>query len=495
MTPTDWIAPAPTQPLTYCVELPGSKSITNRELVLAAIAQGESRLFGTLRARDTDLMMDGLRTLGAEIFATGTQVTVRGPLKSATAQTAPTGVPRSVECGLAGTVMRFLPPLAALQDQPVTFTADAQALARPLQEIFDLLTGLGASVHTRNNATFPFTITSAIALKDKVPQFEVDARASSQFLTAAALLAAALIGEVQRIEIRARGPVPSSPHLEMTWQCLRRRGLRVSATTMEGGDMRVVISGSVVKARDIAIEPDLSNAGPFLVAAAICGGKVGVRHWPRHTTQPGDLWRELLNEYGAEVSWEDENEDHTTLWVAASGKPGRGITRDLSGAGELVPTLAALAAHSCEASVLSGIGHLRGHETDRLAALETQLRRCGVWAQAQADALLIDPTRPVHTPAQTAGKVTIGEDAPPTQTQVKADPAAMDEPGPDAAMIGPVMETYHDHRMATFAALMGLRRPGTVVKDVATTAKTLPNFVPLWEAMTTPRAEGCDGAS
>ncbi len=495
MTLTDWIAPAPTESLDFCVELPGSKSITNRELVLAATAQGESRLCGALRARDTDLMIAGLRTLGAEIVADGSDVTVRGPLRPSSVASVETSFLRTVECGLAGTVMRFLPPLASLIDQPVTFTADEEALARPLHEILELLQQHGASVHFESEATFPFTITSPLQLPTQNVGFEVDARASSQFLTAAALLAAAAIDQVGRVSIHAHGPIPSAPHLEMTWQCLRRRGLQVQTTAFDNGDLGVTISGAQVAARNVVIEPDLSNAGPFLVAAAICGGRVGVRHWPRETTQPGDLWRELLTEYGAEVTWEDPHADHCTLWVSGSGEPGRGFNRDLSRAGELVPTLAALAAHAGEASVLSGIGHLRGHETDRLRALETELLRCGVWAKAEQDSLIIDPTRPLEGGGQAVEGGAGDRGLPSSGKQMPTPDAATGGTAATPEESGIVMETYHDHRMATFAALMGLRRPGTRVKNVATTAKTLPNFVALWEALTKPSGEGSDGAA
>lgn len=475
MTPTDWIAPVPSGDLDCRLELPGSKSITNRELVLAALAQGESRLYGVLRARDTDLMISGLRALGADLEVDGTTVSVRSPLPlsacfsppelvedavPATTSPARAATDTTIECGLAGTVMRFLPPLAALTNAPVTFTADPQALARPLTEIFDFLTGVGATVK-RGEGTFPFTVTGPLSLTSLPSQLRVDARASSQFLSSAALFAAALTATGRQLSIQACGPIPSAPHLEMTWQCLRRHGLQVQLTAHTGGDMEVRIDGEGVRPVTVQIEPDLSNAGPFLAAVAICGGKIAIPHWPVGTTQPGDAWRELLTAYGARVRLLAETDHCGTLWLESTGAPGPGFTRDMSQEGELVPTMAALAAHCSGPSELRGIGHLRGHETDRLVALETELRRCGVWASASADSIRIDPT--VKLPGFPADAAVAGADI--------------------------RMETYHDHRMATFAALMGLRRPGLRVTNIATTAKTLPDFTRLWEEMLTGKRE------
>lgn len=481
-----WPAPLADSPITADVELPGSKSETNRELVLAALAKGESHLRGALRARDTELMMRALTALGATVVDRGEVIVVRGPLFSQVSATEPVTGPAhsalpcpsprpegatangavhdrdgghhptatvTIDCGLAGTVMRFVPPLAALCGRPVTFVADKQAKTRPIDPILQVITNLGGRVSRAGSDPFPFTVCGPLLASFRPHQLtvangqqqcltiKVDAAGSSQFVSAAGILAAAL--PIERVVLEIVGEVPSRPHLEMTWECLRRRGVTVSQLDAQ----RIEIIPAALTAADVDIEPDLSNAGPFLVAAVLTAGRVRIPRWPRHTTQAGAAWVELLRRAGATVTWQAETANSGWLTVCGSGKV-NALTVDMSAWGELVPTLAALLAFASGPSHLFGIGHLRGHETDRLHALETELRRAGIGAQTDAQSLRIFP--PSGT-LRGAGE--------------------------------PVrLRTYHDHRMATFAAIIGLRRP-VIVEDVTTVSKTMPTFPSMWQRL------------
>jgi 3-phosphoshikimate 1-carboxyvinyltransferase len=192
-----------------------------------------------------------------------------------------------------------------------------------------------------------------------------------------------------------------------------------------------------VRAVDIDIEPDLSNAAPFLAAAAVTRGSVTVRGWPEHTTQAGDRLREILALMGAEV-----HPDAEGLTVTCPG-PLQGVDLDLHDVGELAPAIAALAVLAGSPSVLRGIEHIRGHETDRLSALATELTRLGAAVEERPDGLAISP-RPLH---------------------------------------GGVFRTYADHRMAQAAVIVGLAVPGVLVTDVGTTGKTFPDFPAAWSTL------------
>ncbi len=415
-----WCAPTATAPLDATVAVPGSKSLTNRYLVLAALADGPSRLRGALRSRDTELMASGLRALGAGV-SDGPDVTVvPGPLRGAT----------SVDCGLAGTVMRFLPPVAALADGPVHFDGDPGARVRPMAPLLQALRGMGVQVAEHGRAgRLPFTVVGRGRLAGGT--VDVDASGSSQFVSGLLLVAARCDGG---LTVRHTGStLPSAPHIAMTVQLLRDAGVVVDDA--RPGVWRV--EPGPIAGRDVRVEPDLSNAAPFLAAALVAGGTVRVPGWPATTTQPGGLLPSVLEAMGAWVRL-----DGDVLAVTGSGRL-HGVDLDLRPAGELAPTLAALAALADSPTRLRGIAHLRGHETDRLAALATEITRLGGRAEETADGLVITP-HPLH-----AGTV----------------------------------HTYADHRMATAGALLGLAVPGVRVEDVATTAKTLPGFVGLWDRM------------
>lgn len=448
-TPGDtqwWPAPASHGPLSATAEIPGSKSETNRALLLAATADSPGRVRGALDSRDTRLMTEALVALGAVFSREDTT----GDLL-----VTPLDRPRggtTLNCGLAGTVLRFLPPLAALAEGTTTFIGDEAAQVRPVRPVLAALEAWGARVTSLGESGFlPFQVSGAgsLPLPGAPREVEVDASASSQFVSALLLSAPLMDGPVT---VRARGRVVSLPHVAMTVAALRTRGVRVDTLLDEGGTSHSwTVSPGRPRGGGVTIDPDLSNAGPFLAAALVCGGTVRVPHWPTRTTQAGDAWRDLLPRMGAEVTF-----DEGGLQVTGPGRGGLlGIDADLSDVGELTPTLAALAVLATTPSRITGVAHLRGHETDRLAALATEIARLGGEVRELSDGLEIHPV-PLH-PAR--------------------------------------LRTYGDHRMATFAAVIGLAVPGVEVQDVATTSKTLPGFTRLWTSMLSGGTRGRGGVA
>lgn len=425
-----WPAPTPTSALSATVVVPGSKSLSARYLVLAALADGPSVLRGVLSSRDTTLMAHALRALGATVTPEGHDWTV-------VPGAAPAG-PVSIDVGLAGTVMRFVPPVAALADGPVAFDGDPEAYARPVGPLLEALRQLGVRVDDRRAAgRLPFTVHGTGRVAGGT--VAVDASASSQFVSGL-LLAGARYDDGLTVR-HTGGPLPSAPHVEMTVDVLRAAGVTVDDQRDrpgEGPHVWRVAPGPIAR-RDVQVEPDLSNAAPFLAAALAVGGQVTVPGWPTRTTQPGALLPEILTAMGGTAELVGDR-----LTVRGDGRV-RGVDLDLRAAGELAPTVAALAALGDSPTRLRGIAHLRGHETDRLAALVAELTRVGAGAEQTDDGLVITP-RPLH-PAR--------------------------------------WRTYADHRMATAGTLVGLVVPGVEVEDVATTAKTLPGFVEMWQAMLT----------
>lgn len=415
-----WTAPQADGAVRATVSLPGSKSLTNRVLVLAALADGVSRIVAPLRARDSLLMARALQDLGVSIDDDGDDWTVTpGPLHGAT-----------VDVGLAGTMMRFLPPLAGLADGPVAFDGDPYARERPMATLLDGLRQAGVEVDDDGRGRLPFTVRGT----GSVPggRVSIDASASSQFVSGLLLSAARFDKGVELVH-SGDGPVPSQPHLDMTVDVLRRAGVSVEVPTPGTW----LVAPGPIAALQWRVEPDLSNAAPFLAAALITGGSVTVPGWPATTTQAGDALRSLLEHMGGEVTLDDRG-----LTVRGTGHV-LGLDADLGDVGELTPTIAAVAALAESPSILRGIAHLRGHETDRLAALRTELAGLGGDVDETPDGLVIRP-RPLH---------------------------------------GGTWHAYADHRMATAGAVLGLVVPGVVVDDVASTNKTLPDFAGMWSAM------------
>jgi 3-phosphoshikimate 1-carboxyvinyltransferase len=421
-----WSAPTTDAPVRATVSLPGSKSLTNRYLVLAALSDEPSRLRAPLRSRDTLLMAAAISALGARIEDAGADsgfgadwIVTPGELRG----------PATIDVGLAGTVMRFLPPVASLAIGDVSFDGDPHARKRPMAPILSALRELGIEVDDAGTGLMPFTIRGTGRVRGGTVQ--IDASASSQFVSAL-LLTGARFDE--GLTVRHVGPpIPSEPHVTMTVEALRDVGVVVDDSEPEIWRVEPGRVGGL----DVQVEPDLSNAAPFLAAAAVTGGRVRIPGWPQYTTQAGDELRDLLDSMGAEVSL-----DRDGLTVGGTGEL-YGIDADLRSAGELTPIVAALAALAETPSHLRGIAHLRGHETDRLAALATELNTLGGDVTETADGLVIKPKK-LH---------------------------------------GGTFASYDDHRIATAGAVIGLRVPGVQVENIGTTAKTLPGFTGLWERM------------
>ena len=469
LSPGDW--PAPLAPASSkaagknaLVHIPGSKSLTNRYLLLAALADSPSYLRAPLHSRDSALMIEALRQLGAGIelvptdspFGPDVKVT---PLNFAQAESAQARAV-SIECGLAGTVMRFVPALAALLPGEFAFDGDPHARQRPMGPVLEGLRQLGVRVECEQGENaLPFVLRSpGLASAEgvsKAPVVRIDASTSSQFVSALLLMAPRLPQGM--VLVHEGSSVPSIPHIQMTVEALRQMGIRVQEhypiqdNKAEGGEYRWTVHPGSFPGFEMTIEPDLSNAGPFLAAAVVTGESVTIPHWPAPaadssagTTQVGDMWRELLPELGARVSYAEGQ-----LTVTGPAQlPEGDFSFDLSAGGELAPTMAAACAFVKGRVELTGIAHLRGHETDRLAALAAEINRLGGSAHDTADSLVIEA--PIPAAAEAA--------------QVLA-------------------RTYDDHRMATFAAIIGLRRPNVVVQNVATVAKTMPEFTAMWEDM------------
>lgn len=418
-----WPAPYAPAPVRADVTVPGSKSITNRALILAALAAAGSNgstIRGALRSRDTNLMIGALQTLGLRIDGDGPDLTIGGSLQPQPGA--------RIDCGLAGTVLRFVPPVAALSDEAVTFDGDEQARARPITPLLDGLRGLGVDVE---GSGLPFLVRGHGGVRGGT--VHIDASASSQFVSGLLLCGAAF--RIGLTLMHTGSTLPSTPHIEMTVAMLRTAGVDVDDSVANRWDVKP----GPIAARDWLIEPDLSNAVPFLAAAAVTGGTVRITGWPAVSVQPMEQVFAILRLTGSTVS---EQDSFLTI-TGAGGYPGFEV--DLHEVGELAPSVAALAALAEPGSVsrLTGIAHLRGHETDRLAALSAEITGLGGDCVETDDGLVIT-ARPLH---------------------------------------GGVWHSYHDHRMAMAGAIVGLRAEGVTVEDIGTTAKTLPNFAQLWSDM------------
>jgi 3-phosphoshikimate 1-carboxyvinyltransferase len=412
------------------VVIPGSKSVTNRALILAAQAQSPSLLKRPLISRDTELMVAGLRAMGVSIKETDsaweiTPAPLRGPAK--------------VDVGNAGTVMRFLPPLSALAQGDISFDGDPRSYERPLAPVIAALEDLGIEVEHDGRYSLPMVVKG----KGVIPggALTIDASASSQFLSALLLIAPSTRDGI--VATHKGGPLPSMPHIDMTVQMLRDFGAKVEVNK-EANSWSV--SSGALQGQDLIIEPDLSNAAPFLSIAMVCGGSITIADWPEVTTQPGDQLREIFTTMGAIIS-RSSDKDKGGLTITG-GESIKGIDIDLHDVGELTPAIAALAALADSPSHLRGIGHLRLHETDRLAALTREINSLGGNVVEEETALHI-------TPNGAMGK----------------------------GLHGGTFHTYEDHRLATAGAVIGLVVPGVEIENVATTRKTLPDFPGLWQSL------------
>lgn len=422
-----WPAPTAPTPVRATVTVPGSKSQTNRALVLAALAaaqgRGASTISGALRSRDTELMLDALQTLGLRVDGVGSELTVSGRIEP--------GPGARVDCGLAGTVLRFVPPLAALGSVPVTFDGDQQARGRPIAPLLDALRELGVAV---DGTGLPFRVRGNGSLAGGT--VAIDASASSQFVSGLLLSAASF---TDGLTVQHTGSsLPSAPHIAMTAAMLRQAGVDIDDSTPNRWQVRP----GPVAARRWDIEPDLTNAVAFLSAAVVSGGTVRITGWPRVSVQPADHILAILRQLNAVVIHADSS-------LEVRGPTGYdGFDVDLRAVGELTPSVAALAALASPGSVsrLSGIAHLRGHETDRLAALSTEINRLGG-----------------HLPGNTRRSGDHRD-----------------------AVAARHLAGIRGHRMAMAGAIIGLRVAGVEVDDIAATTKTLPEFPRLWAEMVGP---------
>ena len=424
-----WKAPLADQPVTGELQIPGSKSLTNRELVLAALADGPSIIKRPLHSRDSRLMIEALRSLGAEIvevpgegaFGPDWKITP-GEMIGST----------SIDCGLAGTVMRFMPPVASLALGPTTFDGDEGARRRPMATTISSLRALGVDVADEGRGSLPFTVHGTGNVAGGA--LTIDASSSSQFVSGLLLSAARFENGLDLTHSGER--LPSLPHIEMTIEVLRARGVEVDSPEVG----RWVVKPGHIFARDVQIEPDLSNAAPFLAAAVVTGGSVTISGWPSETTQVGNDLLEILPLFGATVSRDGDKVTVTGKRDETGNPVVHGITLDLTTGGELAPAIVSIAALATTPSTITGIGHIRHHETDRLAALANEINKLG-------------------------GKVTELEDG------LQIEPAQLH---------GGVWLSYEDHRMATSGAIIGLLVPGVEIENIGTTSKTLPEFPELW---------------
>ena len=416
-------------PVDISVVIPGSKSVTNRALILAAQAKSPSTLRRPLISRDSELMVAGLRALGIGIEESTTVVDGNEELQWIVTPAPMKGGVR-VDVGNAGTVMRFLPPLAALATGEVTFDGDPRSYERPLGPVIKALEELGVSIDHEDRYSLPLKLNGTGKVGGG--EITIDASESSQFLSALLLVAPSF---TEGITVKHKGgSLPSMPHIEMTVDMLRQFGATVEVDAV--GQTWSVKPGNL-HGLDLVIEPDLSNAAPFLSIAMVCGGRVAIADWPVKTTQPGDQLRTILSDMGAEFSFGDNG-----LTIISTGTI-HGIDVDLHDVGELTPSIAALVALADSPSHLRGIGHLRKHETDRLAALTREINALGGNVTEEETALHITP----------------------------------------AALHGGVFHTYEDHRLATAGAVLGLVVAGIEVENIATTRKTLPDFPGLWSSL------------
>jgi len=409
------------KPVTSRVTIPGSKSVTNRALILAAQADSPSTLRRPLISRDSELMSAGLQAMG---------VTISGGDDAWTVIPEPLRGPAKVDVGNAGTVMRFLPPLAALAQGDISFDGDPRSYERPLGPVIKALEELGIEIEHEGRYSLPMVIKA----KGSIPggELTIDASASSQFLSALLLVAPSMKNGITAQH--RGGSLPSMPHIDMTVQMLRDFGATVH---VDKAAESWRVEPGVLRGQDLVIEPDLSNASPFLSIAMVCGGSITITDWPQNTTQPGDQLREIFTRMGARVDFTDAG---LTL---TGGETIHGIDIDLHDVGELTPSIAALAALADSPSHLRGIGHLRLHETDRLAALTREINLLGGNVVEEETALHITPA-PLH---------------------------------------GGTFHTYEDHRLATAGAVIGLVVPDVLVENVATTRKTLTDFPGLWNSL------------
>ena len=410
------------RPVDASVRVPGSKSVTNRALLIAALADGTSTVRNTLFSDDSYWLMRSLVELGFEVRANGEtgETTVLGQ----------TGIiPRSgveVFVGNAGTVARFLPPALALGPGPYVVYGAPRMRERPVGDLVDAMRLLGARVgYAEGEGRFPLRVEGGGILGGTAP---VRGKSSSQFVSGL-LMAAPYATEPVTLEAEGR---QEWPYVGITTQAMRAFGVDV-----EVGDARYSVRPSVYRAREYAVEPDASAASYFMAAAAVTGGRVRIPGLGAASPQ-GDLrFAGVLGEMGCDV---DLGEDHVEV---RGPERLRGVEVDMNAFSDTMMTLAAIAPFASTPTVIENVEHTRGQETDRVSAVATELRRLGVTVEERRDGLRITP----------------GEVRP------------------------AVVETYGDHRMAMAFAVTGLVAPGVVIRDPGCVTKTFPDYFERLEAL------------
>ena len=437
-----WATPLAARAVRASVPLPGSKSITNRALILAALAAGPTRIRGPLAARDTDLMAGAITALGAAVLdegADGDDQEADGRGRWLVTPGWATG-PARVDVGNAGTVLRFVPPVAALARANVEFCGDPRAAHRPVSELLDGLRQLGVEIADGGRAAVPFIVRGRGRVAGGA--VTLDASSSSQLVSGLMLAAPRYEAGVQ---IRHQGArIPSAPHVAMTVAMLRAAGANVEVGTLGRHDEKSApdfwrVQPGPLAPDTIEVEPDLSNAAPFLAAALVTGGGVTIPGWPEHSLQAAGQILDVLSQMGAACTATPAG-----MQVKGTGAI-HGVTADLRDVAELTPVLTALAALADAPSEFTGIGHLRLHESDRLAALAGEIGALGGQVTELPDGLSVRP-RPLRAAAQP-------------------------------------FDSHDDHRLVMAAAVLGLVIPGLRIHNAATVSKTFPAFSGLWQQM------------
>jgi 3-phosphoshikimate 1-carboxyvinyltransferase len=446
---TDWAAPQATAAVRATVHLPGSKSITNRALILAALADTPTTIVGPLEARDTDLMARAVTSLGASLEASeggahGNNIhhgNGGGPASSAsTARPTWTITPgwasaaTRVDVGNAGTVLRFVPPAAALAAVDVEFAGDPRAAQRPVGQLLAGLRQVGVEISDGGRGAVPFIVHGRGRVAGGA--VTLDASTSSQLVSGLLLAAPRYSGGIEITHAGER--IPSAPHIAMTAAMLTAAGAEVESGSRGGQsapDFWRVRPGRLTPGT-VVVEPDLSNAAPFLAAALVTGGQITIPGWPAVSLQAASQILDVLGQIGA-----DCQATPAGMQIRGTGRI-RGITADLRDINELAPVLTAVAALADSPSEFTGIGHMRLHESDRLAVLASEIGALGGDVTELPDGLRVQP-RPLRA-------------------------------GPDP------FDSHDDHRMVMAAAVLGLAVPGLRVANAATVGKTFPAFRSLW---------------
>jgi 3-phosphoshikimate 1-carboxyvinyltransferase len=411
------------RPPRATLSLPGSKSLTNRALVIAALAEGESRLSGALDSDDTRHMVIALGRLGLAVAWDRPTETIRvggrgGEIPARGAE---------LYGGNAGTAVRFLTGLVALGRGRFTIDGDSRMRERPIQDLLDALAALGVDARSEPGNGCPPVIVEAAGVRGG--EATVAGATSSQFTSSILLVAPYASRDVR---LRVAGTPVGEPFVDMTLAMMRRAGAEAER---RGGEIRVR-AGLRYRPGEIVIEPDATAASYFLAAAALCGGEVKVRGLGANSLQGDVEFARVLGDMGAAVR-------HDPDGLSVEGGTLRGIDRDFRGISDTFLTAAVLAPFASSPTLIRGIAHTRRQESDRVAAVARELSRLGVRVRESDDALEIEPSMP-H---------------------------------------GGEVETYDDHRMAMSFALIGLRVPGIRIRNPGCVAKTLPDYFERLESL------------